>query len=66
MFVCTFEDFFGMGETCLDAYNALVSNMETESDGGSVSPEDCDFFARVDVEITETRTWGINPDWDSL
>lgn len=65
MFVCTFEDFFGMGETCLDAFNALVSNMETEYDSGP-TPQDCEFFARVEVEITEKIDWFISPDWDSL
>lgn len=51
MFVCTFEEYVGFGETLTDAWENLRVEMEGY-DFPEMQPEDCLFFKEIGVEVT--------------
>lgn len=50
MFVCTFQDYMGFGETLSDAWDNLRGEM-VSYDFPELQPEDCRFFKQIEVEI---------------
>lgn len=64
MFVCTFDEFFGIAETPMMAYESMAENMELGVDEDSPDPRDCEFFEQIEVSIRETKTWDIQPQYE--
>ena len=50
MFVCTFEEYTGFGETLGNAWKNLLVEVEGW-DNREIQPEDCRFFKEISVEI---------------
>ena len=66
MFVCRSFDgqIFGVGETLMMAFEDMVENMELSVDDDSPDPRDCEFFEQIEVNIRETKTWSIEPQYE--
>lgn len=66
MFVCRFESSFGFGHNPLEAFEDMIANIEdvngmAAADG--IVPPDCEFYESIDVEISENKTWSIEPQY---
>lgn len=66
MFVCVFEEYFGVGETCEKAYYEMIENIGLEGSDWDGDPDICTFYAKVEVNISEKTEYQIDPDWESL
>jgi hypothetical protein len=64
MFVCNFSGVFGMGHTLMLSFEDMIENMDLGEFDDTPSPQDCDFFEQIEVNIRETKTWSIEPEYD--
>lgn len=64
MFVCRLDYVFGVGNTLMESFEDMVENMDLSVDDDSPSPGDCEFFEQIEVNIRETKTWSIEPEYD--
>lgn len=68
MFVCRENEFFGVGETPMLAYEDMVDNMleaEVLQIGDeNPDPHDCEFFEQIEVNIESKTTWDIQPQYE--
>ena len=66
MFVCRSFDgqIFGVGETLMLAFEDMVENMDLSVDDDSPDPGECEFFEQIEVNIRETKTWSIEPQYE--
>jgi len=66
MFVCRLNDAFGVGYNPLEAFddmmNTIMDNDGLEATEG-IEPRDCEFFEHIEVNIQETKTWSIEPQY---
>lgn len=66
MFCCVFESYFGVGETCVQAYHRMVESIEFEGSDWGGEPDVCEFYVSVPVDITEKTEYHIEPDLDNI
>lgn len=62
MFCCTFDKYQGFGETPGDAFDNMLFNINIspeEDFAEGIEPHDCRFWAEVEVEIQESKSWVI-------
>ena len=68
MFVCRSFDgqgqIFGVGNTLMESFEDMVENMDLSVDDDSPDPGECEFFEHIEVNIRETKTWSIEPEYD--
>lgn len=64
MFACVLNGVLGMGHTPMESFEDMVENMGLEDDEDTPSPRDCQFFEEIGVNIRETKTWSIEPQYE--
>lgn len=64
MFACHLDSDFGIGETPMEAFENMVENMDLGVDEDSPDPNMCEFFEQIEVNIRETKTWSIEPEYE--
>lgn len=64
MFVCRLDDVFGVGETPMLAFEDMVETMDLGVLDTPVEPSECEFFEQIEVNIRETKTWSIEPQYE--